>query len=117
LESGEQHYRLAGGQGRFRDYFDPTACGGKLRAFLRASSSFSTHNLVSDGAFIEAQCVLCRNVLIYFSPSLRQKVLKLLKQSLCPDGYLWLGHQETVSDPALTLIAEPSLYRLPCPTF
>ena len=39
--------------------------------------------------------VLMRNVLLYFEPALRQRVLRRLAQTLHPEGILVLGSSET----------------------
>jgi chemotaxis protein methyltransferase CheR len=41
--------------------------------------------------------VLCRNVLIYFDPPTRERVLKNLHAALTPGGYLLLGAAESAS--------------------
>ena len=40
--------------------------------------------------------MLCRNVLIYFTPELQDTVLNQFAFSLYPNGYLFLGKAETV---------------------
>jgi chemotaxis protein methyltransferase CheR len=40
--------------------------------------------------------VFCRNVLIYFRPETKQKVLCGITSKLHPGGYLFLGHAETL---------------------
>ncbi len=42
-----------------------------------------------------ADLVLMRNVLIYFPPEIKQKMLARVRQVLRPDGYLVLGNAET----------------------
>jgi chemotaxis protein methyltransferase CheR len=64
-------------------------------------------NLVGDwGGFPAADVVFLRNVLRYMSPDAQQSVLQKLKSVLKPDGYLFLGAQETVpeTDPDFTLV-------------
>ena len=56
----------------------------------------STHNLVSDRSFNEFQLIICRNVLIYFSKTLQDKVLELFDSSLETRGFLALGSKEQV---------------------
>ena len=41
--------------------------------------------------------IFCRNVLIYFSPSLKSEIMFRMSQSLKPNGYLVLGGSETIS--------------------
>lgn len=42
------------------------------------------------------QMVLCRNVLIYFTPELKERILSLLDGSLSSGGFLCLGIKETL---------------------
>ena len=44
---------------------------------LRRNVLFAQHNLATDGCFSEFNVVLCRNVLIYFSKPLKERVLGL----------------------------------------
>lgn len=59
--------------------------------------SFRRQNLVGDqpppGKF---DVVLCRNVMMYLSPTLRRQVFAQLAQAIRPDGVLVLGAGETV---------------------
>lgn len=59
--------------------------------------TFRQHNLVGDpplpGTF---DLILCRNVLLYFSPAVRRIALDRLAASLKPDGLLVLGAGETL---------------------
>ena len=57
--------------------------------------------------------IFCRNVLIYFERAGKANVARRLLAKLCPHGYLFLGHAETlagISDEVQT--AGPSVYRL-----
>ena len=64
---------------------------------LLSSIHYRRHNLVVDappaGAF---DLILCRNVLFYFAPHLREQVLARLADALKPGGMLLLGAGETV---------------------
>ncbi len=77
----------------------------RLRSDVRALVSFSRHNLVSDppppgGPF---DVVLCRNVLIYFDPTVAAAVLYRLAGALRPGGIIVLGPVELQLASALEL--------------
>jgi chemotaxis protein methyltransferase CheR len=64
---------------------------------LAGRIQYRRHNLVTDapppGGF---DIVLCRNVLLYFSPAVRRQVLDGLARAVRPGGLLVLGAGETV---------------------
>lgn len=66
------------------------------------------HNLANDpmppGRF---DLILCRNVLFYFSPSVRRAVLDQLAAALRPGGLLVLGAGETVIGQTELLVPSP----------
>jgi len=65
-----------------------------LRDALKRNILFFQHDLVSDHVFGEMNVIFCRNVFIYFTPQLRERVLRKFAQSLCPGGFLCLGGGE-----------------------
>jgi chemotaxis protein methyltransferase CheR len=86
-----------------------------LREALKRNILFFQHDLVSDHVFGEMNVIFCRNVFIYFSPPLREKVLRKFAQSLCPGGFLCLGGGErlpSVDDlPFSEFAREERIYR------
>lgn len=64
---------------------------------LRAMTRWERGNLLGDlrpyGRF---DIIFCRNVLIYFDPPTKSRVLAALAAQLAPDGVLYLGGAETV---------------------
>ncbi|MEI7976576.1 MAG: CheR family methyltransferase, partial [Betaproteobacteria bacterium] len=62
--------------------------------------SFEERNLVDeDPLFWESlQCdvIFCRNVLMYFTPEIARGVVRRISQALIPQGFLFLGHAETL---------------------
>jgi chemotaxis protein methyltransferase CheR len=64
---------------------------------IRGMASFREWNLLADlrplGMF---DLVFCRNVLIYFDPPTKARVLESIARQLAPDGLLYLGGAETV---------------------
>lgn len=82
---------------RMMRWFD--AAGGEWAAKpeLVRQISFRRLNLVADPLPVgKFDVVLCRNVLLYFSPSLRRQVLDRLASVMRPGGLLVLGAGETV---------------------
>jgi chemotaxis protein methyltransferase CheR len=64
---------------------------------MRASVKFKEHNLMDEPtAFGKFDVVFCRNVLIYFDPQTKAKVLKRISSVMNPGGSLLLGAAETV---------------------
>ena len=59
--------------------------------------TFATQNAIMDAKFTKLDLVICRNLLIYLTPKLQQRVLSLLHYSLNPDGILLLGSSEAVN--------------------
>lgn len=91
------NYQRAGGTGDFSAYYTAKHEGAILRDFLRRNIVWAEHNLVSDSSFNEFHLIFCRNVLIYFSRPLQERVHRLLYQSLAMGGVLALGHSESLS--------------------
>jgi len=97
LADFEQSYYLSGGKARPEDYYTRAYSGIAFREQLRKHIVFFQHDLVSDYAIGEMQLIFCRNVLIYFGPELRSRVIEMLAHGLCRGGFLCLGSSEQLS--------------------
>jgi chemotaxis protein methyltransferase CheR len=91
-----ENHRRAGGKSSLSDYYTAAYGGAVFDKSLRSRVVFSDHSLVSDAAFAEMQLISCRNVLIYFTREMQNRVFGLFKDSLSPQGFLGLGSKETV---------------------
>jgi chemotaxis protein methyltransferase CheR len=91
-----QNYIAAGGRRSFSEYYTATGDEAQFDPRLLADVHFAQHNLVSDGSFNTFHVVVCRNVLIYFTRPLQDKVHKLFLDSLENFGILALGQRESV---------------------
>lgn len=91
-----KNYVTAGGDRNSSDYY--TAEYGLVRfdPSLRENVVYIEHNLVTDSIFTEAHLILCRNVLIYFSRELQNRVIQLFSQSLIYRGFLGIGTKESL---------------------
>ena len=79
-------------------YFTREGADWAINARLRAMVEFKQLNLVSPAnPFPPADLVFLRNVLIYFDEPTRRGVLKRVRASMAPDGYLFLGCAETTA--------------------
>lgn len=68
--------------------------GFHAQSILKELVTFEAHNLVSHPLYSDLCLVLCRNVLIYFTPLLQMRVLKGFHQGLKAGGFLLLGKAE-----------------------
>jgi chemotaxis protein methyltransferase CheR len=71
-----------------------------LEPNVRELVQFEYHNLAKD-PFIHAKMqnvdiLFCRNVTIYFDGQTTQRVIENFHNCLAPEGYLFLGHTETL---------------------
>ena len=70
----------------------------RVKDYVRKNVSFRHLNLLDSYTLLgKFDIIFCRNVLIYFSPDLKAKIIKQFAQSLNPRGYLFLGASESIS--------------------
>jgi chemotaxis protein methyltransferase CheR len=106
IKDTEENYIRAGGKRSLRDYFAIEGNKAVVDSSLRKNMMFTRHNLVTDGSFNEFHAILCRNVLIYFTQELAERVHELLFHSLVRFGILALGAKES-----LQFLAREKSYR------
>lgn len=70
----------------------------RLKQDIRSHVNFMRLNFMDDEyGFRETfQIIFCRNVLIYFDKANQEKVIRQFLRYLEPNGYLFLGHSETI---------------------
>ncbi len=78
-------------------YFTPVGDGYEVAKRLRERMVFARQDLIQDPPFLRLDLISCRNVLIYFQPSLQNSVLPIFHYALSPSGYLFLGKSESIS--------------------
>jgi len=93
-----KNYQQSGGKGSFSDYYTARYDHAILNASLRENIVFAAHNLAVDAEFGEMNLILCRNVMIYFKQTLKERVLGLFDSSLIPGGFLCLGTKESLDN-------------------
>ena len=83
---------------RLSKYF--TRKGNKyvIRHDIRKMIIFAQHNVFQDPPFGKLDLICCRNVLIYFQTVLQRNLFAIFHTALSDNGYLFLGHSESVMD-------------------
>lgn len=96
MQKYTRNYQKAGGKASFADYYTARYDRAIISPELKKNIVFAPHNLAVDAEFGEMNMVLCRNVMIYFKPALKERCLRLFDNSLLPGGFLCLGLKETL---------------------
>ena len=87
-------------------YFKKEDEGWRLIKPIRDMVEFREWNLLSDASSLgRFDIIFCRNVLIYFDPPTKTRVLEMLASRLSPGGLLFLGAAESVT--GLTSMVRP----------
>jgi len=84
------------GPERLERSFQAEEGGYRVRQEIREMVVFAPQNLVMDPPFTRLDLLSCRNLLIYLTPGLQQKLMRLFHYSLVPGGILCLGTSESV---------------------
>lgn len=110
-----ENYATSGGKGRFEDHCSHAYGRIAINESLRKKVVFFQHDLGTDYALGEMNVVFCRNVLIYFTQKLRDRVVTLFSESLSRGGFLCLGASERLSarekELFVAIAAGESIYR------
>ena len=71
----------------------------QLKPEVKKRVKFTWGNLANNVSVMlikNQDIIFCRNVLIYFGLEARKKVIKMFYDKLVPQGYLFIGHSETL---------------------
>jgi two-component system CheB/CheR fusion protein len=90
---------------RLRRFFTKESRSYRIQKAVRDLCVFARQNVAVDPPFSRVDLVSCRNVLIYMSPALQERLLPIFHFSLNPGGFLVLGVAETVG--SFTELFEP----------
>ena len=98
-EAREHRYPLAieaqVSEARLRRFFVREGDVYRVRRELRDVVLFAPHDVLRDPPFSRLDLVVCRNVLIYFTPASQEFVLQVLDFALRDEGVLFLGGAES----------------------
>ncbi|MDB5812352.1 MAG: hypothetical protein JWN94_4474 [Betaproteobacteria bacterium] len=81
---------------RLQRFFDKVDTGYRVKKLLRDMCIFAQQNIATDPPFSHVDLITCRNVLIYMSPALQQRVIPIFHYALNVPGFLVLGGSENV---------------------
>ena len=82
---------------RLERFFNAQENAYQVKRELRELCIFTNHSFIKDPPFARQDLISCRNVMIYLSSDLQQKIVPLFHYALRPGGYLFLGPSESVS--------------------
>lgn len=84
---------------RKRKFFTPVDNGmWQVKDSVKKMVNFRQFNLLNSYSLLgKFDLFFCRNVLIYFSPEIKTKIISQIHGSLNPNGYLFLGASESLS--------------------
>jgi len=69
----------------------------RIRDEIRRRIEFRQMNLQAGAVTHRFEIVFCRNVLIYFSPETKRRILERIARAMQPGGYLFPGASESIS--------------------
>jgi two-component system CheB/CheR fusion protein len=81
---------------RLRRFFTKVNGSFQVQKAVRDMCVFARQNVQVDPPFSNLDLVSCRNVLIYFGPTLQRRVVPLFHYALRSAGFLLLGNSETI---------------------
>jgi two-component system CheB/CheR fusion protein len=81
---------------RLRRFFSKANGSYQVNKSIRDLCVFARQNVLVDPPFSNLDLICCRNVLIYFGPTLQRKIIPIFHYALRPSGFLLLGNSETV---------------------
>lgn len=66
---------------------------------IRAAVNFRQHNLLADSYPMGQDLIVCRNVMIYFTDDIKERLYRQFAASLVPGGILFVGSTEQIFRP------------------
>ncbi len=104
---------LGGLPSGYRDrFFEPIDDAYEVTKSVRALTLFGQHDLGQRAPFPSIDLILCRNVLMYFTPDLQERALRVFAFALRDGGRLVLGKAETVKAPSDVFAADDARLRV-----
>ncbi len=77
---------------------EPGGIAYRVHKGIRDMIVFSEQDIIKDPPFSKLDLISCRNLMIYMSGNLQEKLIPLFHYALKPGGFLFLGTSETVGE-------------------
>ena len=97
---------------RLKRFFVKVGDSYQIGKHVRERCVFARHDLGKDPPFSKLDLISCRNVLIYMSAALQERVLSFFHYALKPTGFLLLGKSEALGSSAHLFIQEESKHKI-----
>ena len=81
---------------RLQKYFRPVGDKFQIDERIKKMVRFRLHDLLKDPYGKGYHLILCRNVMIYFTPDVQRDIYRRFYESLHPGGVLFIGATETM---------------------
>ncbi len=98
IEVSAENYIRFKGDRDFSDYYRLDRYYAFTDTSLIKDVEFQKQNINFDNSPMNTKLILFRNSLIYFNPSLQEKILQIMHDSLSASGYLILGIKEKIKN-------------------
>lgn len=97
LEPTENNFKSYNPDALFRNYCDVSTLSFQMQMTLIKNVEFKNYDITQGVAFSEKfHIILFRNSLIYYNQMLHDNTVTLLAKSLEKNGYLIIGHRESI---------------------
>ena len=83
---------------RLNNFFTKSGHEYKVRDNIRKMIIFAEHDIIHQPPYGKIDLISCRNLMIYFNPTLQKKIFTTLNYCLNTDGYLFLGPSEGLGE-------------------
>ena len=97
---------------RLKHFFTKKTNGYQVNSRIRETVLFATQNVIVDPPFTKLDLLCCRNLLIYFTPKLQQKLFPIFHYSLNKNGLLFLGTSENLGSSSSLFCIENKKWKI-----
>ncbi|MDD1609512.1 MAG: SAM-dependent methyltransferase, partial [Methylococcaceae bacterium] len=83
---------------RLRRFFTKEESGYRVKKEIREMIVFAVQNVIKDPPFTKLDLLSCRNLLIYLTPELQNRLIPAFHYALQPNGVLFLSPSESIGN-------------------